>query len=237
MARPPAPPLHLTKRERAQLEGIAASVSLPHRAVREAKGLLMAGDGVANTSIAETLGVSRSTVLQWRSHFESDGVGWVGEVHEGRGRKPVITQAQIDQMISVTLHTTLPDATHWSNRTMAEHSGLSRTTVQREWQARGIKPTPVKTVKGSNDPNCEDKLVDVVGLYMNPPDGAIVLSFDEKSQIQALDRTQQSLPMKQGRPGTITHDYKRHGTTTLFAALNVLTGVLIEIGRASCRER
>ena len=106
MARPPAPPLQLSKKERTALEGIAASVSLPHRAVREAKGLLMAGDGVANSSIAEALGVSRSTVLQWRSHFESDGVAWVGEVHEGRGRKPVITQEQIDQMISDTLHTT-----------------------------------------------------------------------------------------------------------------------------------
>ena len=138
-------------------------------------------------------------------------------------------------MISDTLHTTPPDATHWSNRTMAEHCGLSRTTVQREWQARGIKPHLVKTFKVSNDPNFEDKLIDVVGLYMNPPDGAIVLSFDEKSQIQALDRTQQSLPMKQGRPGTITHDYKRHGTTTLFAALNVLTGELI--GQCFSRHR
>jgi transposase len=235
MARPPAPPLHLSHKERTSLEGIAGSVSLPHRAVREAKGLLMAGDGVANSSIAEVLGVSRSTVLQWREHFESDGVDWVGEVHEGRGRKPVITQEQIDQMINETLHTTPPDATHWSNRTMAKHCGLSRTTVQREWKARGIKPHLVKTFKVSNDPNFEGKLIDVVGLYMNPPDGAIVLSFDEKSQIQALDRTQQSLPMKQGRPGTITHDYKRHGTTTLFAALNVLTGELI--GQCFSRHR
>ena len=123
-------------------------------------------------------------------------------MHEGRGRKPVITQEQIDQMINDTLHTTPPDATHWSNRTMAEHCGLSRTTVQREWKARGIKPHLVKTFKVSHDPDFEDKLIDVVGLYMNPPDGAIVLCFDEKSQIQALDRTQQSLPMKQGRPGT-----------------------------------
>ena len=138
-------------------------------------------------------------------------------------------------MISDTLHTTPPDATHWSNRTMADHCGLSRTTVQREWQARGIKPHLVKTFKVSGDPDFEGKLIDVVGLYMNPPDGAIVLSFDEKSQIQALDRTQRSLPMKQGRPGTVTHDYKRHGTTTLFAALNVLTGELI--GQCFSRHR
>jgi transposase len=235
MARPPAPPLPLTKKERSSLEGIAASVSLPHRAVREAKGLLMAGDGIANTANAEALGVSRSTVLQWREHFEVDGVSWVGKVHEGRGRKPVITQDQIDKMIDDTRTTTPPDATHWSNRTMAEHSGLSRTTVQREWKARGLKPHLVKTFKISNDPHFEDKLIDVVGLYLNPPDNAIVLSFDEKSQIQALDRTQPSLPMKQGRPGTVTHDYKRNGTTTLFAALNVLTGELI--GQRFSRHR
>jgi len=168
MARPPAPRLHLTKKERAWLEDVAASVSLPHRAVREAKGLLMAGEGTANTSIADALGVSRSTVLQWRDHFETDGIEWVGEVHEGRGRKPVISQKRIDQMIDDTLHTTPPDATHWSNRTMAEHCGLSRTTVQREWKARGLKPHLVKTFKVSNDPNFENKLIDVVGLGDNP---------------------------------------------------------------------
>ena len=235
MARPPAPPLRLTKKERGALEGIASSVSLPHRTVREAKGLLMAGDGIANSTIAIDLGVSRSTVLQWRQHFETDGVEWVGEVHEGRGRKPVITQEQIDQMIEDTRTTTPPDATHWSNRTMAEHCGLSRTTVQREWKARGLKPHLVKTFKVSNDPKFEEKLVDVVGLYLNPPDNAIVLSFDEKSQIQALDRTQPSLPMKQGRPGTVTHDYKRHGTTTLFAALDIATGEMI--GKCFSRHR
>src|ERR1035437_4680296 len=161
----------------------------------------MAGDGIANTAIAEAADVSRSTVLQWRAHFELDGIDWVGQVHGGRGRKPVITQAQIDKMIDDTRTTTPPDATHWSNPTMAEHSGLSRTTVQREWQARGLKPHLVKTFKISNDPHFEDKLIDVVGLYLNLPDNALVLSFDEKSQIQALDRTQPSLPMKQGRPG------------------------------------
>jgi len=235
MAHAPAPPLSLTSSERRSLEAIAASISLPYRAVREAKGLLMAADGIANTTIAETLGVSRSTVIEWREHFEVDGVKWVGEVHEGRGRKSVISQETIDKMIEDTLHTTPPNATHWSNRTMAAHSGLSRTTVQREWKARGLKPHLVKTFKISNDPNFEDKLIDVVGLYMNPPDNAIVLSFDEKSQIQALDRTQPSLPMKKGRAGTVTHDYKRNGTTTLFAALNVANGQLI--GRCFSRHR
>jgi transposase len=235
VARAPAPPLPLSSAERAALEEIADSVSRPFRAVREARGLLMAGDGAANTKIASTLGVSRSTVIEWREHFEKDGVKWVGRVHEGRGRKPVIDQAVIDKMIEDTRTTTPPAATHWSNRTMAKHSGLSRTTVQREWKARGLKPHLVKTFKISNDPRFEEKLIDVVGLYLNPPDNAVVLSFDEKSQIQALDRTQPSLPMKPGRAGTMTHDYKRNGTTTLFAALNVASGQLI--GRCFSRHR
>ena len=235
MARSPAPPLPLNEKERRALEEIAGSVSLAYRAVREAKGLLMAADGVANTTIAIELGVSRSTVLQWREHFELDGVEWVGKVREGRGRKPVIDKAVIDKMIDDTRNTTPPDATQWSNRTMAEHSGLSRTTVQREWKARGLKPHLQKTFKISNDPKFEDKLIDVVGLYLNPPDNAIVFCFDEKSQIQALDRTQPSLPIKEGRPGTVTHDYKRNGTTTLFAALEVATGQLI--GRCFARHR
>ena len=235
MARSPAPALLLTSTERSALESIAGSVSLPHRAVREAKGLLMAGDGIANTKIAASLGVSRSSVLQWREHFEQDGVKWVGKVHEGRGRKPVIDKAVIDKMIEDTRTTTPVAATHWSNRTMAKHSGLSRTTVQREWKARGLKPHLVSTFKISNDPRFEEKLIDVVGLYLNPPDNAIVLSFDEKSQIQALDRTQPSLPMTKGRAGTMTHDYKRNGTTTLFAALNIASGQLI--GKCFSRHR
>ena len=195
----------------------------------------MAADGIANTRIAAALGVSRSTVIAWREHFERDGVNWVGKVHEGRGRKPVIDTAVIDKMIEDTTTTTPPAATHWSTRTMAAHSGLSRTTVQREWKARGLKPHLVKTFKISNDLRFEDKLIDVVGLYLNPPDNAIVLSFDEKSQIQALDRTQPSLPMTPGRAGTMTHDYKRNGTTTLFAALNIATGQLI--GKCFSRHR
>jgi transcriptional regulator with XRE-family HTH domain len=181
MARSPAPPLPLNEKERRALEEIAGSVSLAYRAVREAKGLLMAADSVANTTIAIELGVSRSTVLQWREHFELDGVEWVGKVREGRGRKPVIDKAVIDKMIDDTRNTTPPAATQWSNRTMAEHSGLSRTTVQREWKARGLKPHLQKTFKISNDPKFEDKLIDVVGLYLNPPDNAIVFCFDEKS--------------------------------------------------------
>jgi transposase len=227
MAHPPAEPLELLAEDRVALELIMSSPSLPYRMVREAKGLLMAADGVANSTIAQRLGVSRSTVLGWRAQFVGDGVEWVGRVRPGRGRKPTIPQERIDQVVHDTQHSTPPDATHWSVRSMAAHSGISKSKVQQIWAARGLKPHLVETFKLSNDSRFEEKLVDVVALYMNPPDGAVVLSVDEKSQIQALDRTQPSLPMKPGRAGTMTHDYKRNGTTTLFAALNVLTGLIV----------
>jgi len=194
--------------------------------VRQAKGLLMAADGLANTAIAERLGVTRSTVLGWRARFAEDGVKGVGKVRPGRGRKPSIPAEKIDEIVRATQHTTPDDATHWSVRSMAKASGVGRSTVHKAWKARGLKPHLVETFKVSTDPAFEEKLVDVVGLYLNPPAGAVVLSVDEKSQVQALDRTQPSLPMKPGRAGTMTHDYKRHGTTTLFAALNVLTGLI-----------
>jgi transposase len=208
MAHPPAESLVLLLEERLALEEIASSPSLPHRTVREAKGLLMAADGVANTTIAERLGVSRSTVLGWRAQFVDDGVEWVGRVRPGRGRKPTIPAAKIDQVVYDTQHSPPADATHWSVRSMAAHAGVSKTKVQLIWAARGLKPHLVDTLKLSNDPRFEEKLVDVVALYMDPPQGAVVLSVDEKSQIQALDRTQPSLPMKPGRAGTMTHDYK-----------------------------
>jgi transposase len=235
MAHPAAEPLELLLEERLALEEIASSPSLPHRAVREAKGLLLAADGVANMRIAEQLGVSRSTVLGWRAQFLDDGVDGVGKVRPGRGRKPTIPQAKIDEVVHDTQYSTPADATHWSVRSMAKHAGISKTKVQQIWSARGLKPHLVETFKLSNDIAFEAKLVDVVALYMNPPEGAVVLSVDEKSQIQALDRTQASLPMKPGRAGTMTHDYKRNGTTTLFAALNVLTGVVL--GKCLPRHR
>src|SRR5215210_3635178 len=235
MAHAPAEPLTLLLEERLALEEVAGSAMLPHRAVREAKGLLMAADGVANTTIAERLGVSRSTVLGWRTQFACDGVEGVGKVRPGRGRKPSIPKEKIDQVVHDTQHTTPPDATHWSVRSMAKHSGLSKSKVQQIWSSRGLKPHLVETFKLSNDKRFEEKLVDVVGLYLDPPEGAVVLSVDEKSQVQALDRTQPSLPMKPGRAGTMTHDYKRNGTTTLFAALNVLTGVIL--GKCLPRHR
>ncbi len=180
---------------------MAARPSLPHRAVREAKGLLFAADGVANVEVAERLDVSRSTVLGWRRQFPDDGVAGVGKVRAGRGRKPTIPQEAIEQLVRDTQTTTPCDATHWSVRSMARESGLSKSKVHQIWRARGLKPHLVETFKLSNDPHFEDKLVDVVGLYLDPPKGAVVLSVDEKSQIQALDRTQPSLPMNPGRAG------------------------------------
>ncbi|MGH2801279.1 MAG: IS630 family transposase [Thermoleophilaceae bacterium] len=235
MAHPPAEALELLLEERQQLEAIAASPSNPHRMVREARGLLLAGDGVANTVTAERLAVSRSTVLGWRSQFLEDGVAGVGRVRPGRGRKPSIPAGKIEEIVERTQHETPPDATHWSVRTMAKAAGVGPTFVHKIWRARGLKPHLVDTFKVSTDPAFEAKLVDVVALYLNPPDNAVVLSVDEKSQVQALDRTQPSLPMKPGRAGTMTHDYKRNGTTTLFAALNVITGLII--GKCLPRHR
>jgi transposase len=230
MAHPPAAPLLLLLEERVTLEAIASSATLPHRAVREAKGLLMAADGVANTVIAEHLEVSRSTVLAWRRDFAEHGIEWVGKVRPGRGPKPTISEERIEKMVDDTLHRTPPDgATHWSVRSMATHAGMSKSQVQKVWKARGIKPHLVRTFKLSNDPRFEEKLRDVVCLYLDPPPNSIVMCVDEKSQIQALNRTQPSLPMIPGRAGTMTHDYKRNGTTTLFAGLDVKTGAVVSM--------
>ena len=209
------------------LEKLIRSRTAPYRDVQRARALLMASDGFANTQIAREVGVAPATVMNWRQRFSEDGLGHFSSVRPGRGRKPSIPQRKIEEIVHATLHETPPGETHWSCRTMAARAGVSAATVQRIWVARGLQPHRVETFKLSSDPRFEEKLVDVVGLYLNPPEKAVVLCMDEKSQIQALDRTQPSLPMKPGRAGTMTHDYKRHGTTTLFAALDVLTGTVI----------
>jgi len=209
------------------LRRLAQSRTTAHRQVIRAKALLLAGQGLANTAIAETIGVSPTTVVAWRERFAEEGLAKFGEVRNGRGRKPSIPAAKVEAIVEATMHDTPPGETHWSCRTMAKAQQVSSTTVQRIWSARGLKPHLVKTFKLSNDPHFEEKLIDVVGLYLNPPDKAVLLCMDEKSQIQALDRTQPGLPLKKGRAGTMTHDYKRNGTTTLFAALNVLDGKVI----------
>jgi transposase len=213
--------------QREILESLARSATAPHREVTRAKALLWAADGVANTAIAKQLGISPTSVVAWRSRFAQDGLTKFSQVRPGRGRKVTIPADKIDEIVRLTQESTPPGETHWSCRSMAKAAGVSPATVQRVWSARGLKPHLVRTFKLSNDKRFEEKLIDVVGLYLNPPDRSVVLCMDEKSQIQALDRTQPSLPMKKGRAGTMTHDYKRNGTTTLFAALNVLTGVVI----------
>ena len=217
----------MSEGQRATLEQLMKSRTAQTRIVQRAKALVLAADGVANTRIAVEVGVSVEAVRAWRRQFAEDGLSKLGVVRKGRGRKPTIPEAKVAVIVEATLHTTPPGATHWSCRTMAKAQGVSAATVQRIWSARGLKPHLVKTFKLSNDPRFEEKLIDVVGLYLNPPDKAVLLCMDEKSQIQALDRTQPGLPMKKGRAGTMTHDYKRNGTTTLFAALNVLDGHVI----------
>jgi transposase len=189
--------------------------------------LLFAAQGLANTAIASELRVSPTSVKDWRDRFERDGLAHFAQVDAGRGRKASIPAGKIDEIVHLTQQGRPEGQTHWSCRTMAKAVGVSPATVQRVWSSRGLKPHLVKSFKVSNDPRFEEKLIDVVGLYLNPPEAAVVLCMDEKSSIQALDRTQRSLPIKKARAGTMTHDYKRNGTTTLFAALDVLTGVVI----------
>lgn len=220
-----AAPLKLTRAERSELESMARSHTLPHRMVVQARGLLLAARGVANNQIARECDTTADAVRRWRAKFEAGGVEAVGSIAPGRGRKPEIDQATVDAIVDDTLHTVPDDgSTAWSTRTMAERFGVGKDTVARIWRARNLRPWKVDTFKLSNDPDFEAKLVDVVGLYLDPPERAVVFSFDEKTQCQALDRTQPSLPLKPGRGRTMTHDYKRHGTIDLFAALNVATG-------------
>jgi transposase len=225
----------MTDGQREVLETLVRSQTAPVRQVLRAQVLLLAAEGVSNVEIAERCDVSRPTVLAWRKHFQVQGLARFGEVAQGRGAKSTIAQETIAEIVRLTTQSTPEGATHWSVRAMAKRVGISPASVQRIWSQLGLKPHLVETFKVSTDPRFEEKLVDVVGLYLNPPDKAVVFCFDEKSQVQALDRTQPSLPMKKGRAGTMTHDYKRHGTTTLFAALDVLTGNVI--GKCFARHR
>jgi transposase len=222
-----AAPLSVSAAQREVLARVARSSTSARREVVRARVLLDAAAGRGNKTIAQWHGVSPVTVRSWRRAFESEGLTNWGKVKPGRGRKPIITEEQVAEIVELTTKTTPPGHTHWSCRTMAKRVGVSPATVQRIWSELGLQPHRVDTFKVSNDPDFTDKLIDVVGLYLNPPERAVVLCMDEKSQIQALDRTQASLPLKPGRAGTMTHDYKRNGTTTLFAALDVLTGKVI----------
>ena len=201
---------------------------MPHRAVVQARGLLLAADGVANQEIARRCEVDSDTVRRWRTRFADKGVDGVGVIAKGRGRKPSIPAGTVEEVVRLTQQERPADgSTHWSTRSMAAHVGIGKDAVARIWADHGLKPWKIETFKISNDPRFEEKLVDVVGLYLNPPSRAVVFSFDEKTQCQALDRTQPSLPMKRGRAGTMTHDYKRNGTIDLFAAMNLATGEVL----------
>jgi len=223
----PPPALSLTLDQKQTLQSWVNARNTPQKIAFRARLILLASEGHANRHIARTLSTSRPTVVLWRSRFVCGGPQALLEDAPGRGRKVQISAAEVQAIIDATLQTKPRAATHWSVRSMARAQGVSPATVQRIWDANGLKPHRVRTFKLSRDKQFVEKLTDVVGLYLNPPDKALVLCVDEKSQIQALDRTQPGLPMKKGRCGTMTHDYKRNGTTTLFAALNVLAGTVI----------
>ena len=221
--------------QRRTLETWIRAHNTPQSIVLRAKIALLAVDGLSNVRIAHEVGVSRPTVILWRQRFLRGGPDALTTILPGRGRPVTYTAEQVQRIVEATTQTKPPGATHWSTRSMAMAQGVSKATVQRIWSAHGLQPHRTKRFKLSGDRRFTEKLTDVVGLYLNPPDKAIVLCVDEKSQIQALQRTQPGLPMKKGRCGTMTHDYKRHGTTTLFAALNVLDGRVI--GECMARHR
>src|SRR5947209_13567836 len=219
--------IELQPAERTQLEQWESAHGTPQQVALRCRIILRAVAGQQNVAIAAGLGVSRPTVQLWRKRVHEQGIGEVWEIAPGRGRKAGYDEGQRDRIIQATLQSKPKGMTHWSCRLMAKAQGVSKNTVNRLWQLHNIKPHLSRTFKLSRDAKFLEKLTDVVGLYLNPPDKALVLCLDEKSQIQALDRTQPGLPMKKGRAGTMTHDYKRNGTTTLFAALNMLDGKVI----------
>ena len=228
-----ATPIILTPEERSTLDGWARGRTIAARLVQRAQIIRLAAQGILSQDIAEELDVSRPTVQLWRQRFLSFRLAGLEKDAPRPGRLPRISPQKVHAVVEATLHTKPPDATHWSTRTMAQAQGLSEASVRRIWKQHNLKPHLTKNFKLSRDPQFLEKLTDVVGLYLNPPQQAIVLCIDEKSQIQALDRTQPGLPMKKGRCGTMTHDYKRNGTTTLFAALEVLQGRVV----GQCFER
>ena len=226
--------LETTGGQRAELERLARSHTAPAQEVRQAKALLWATDGVSNAEIASRCASTPKSVRRWRSRFAAEGTAAVGRIRAGRGRPVVLGDDVVEAIVHDTLHTVPEDGSAcWSTRSMAARYGIGKDTVARIWQARRIRPWKVETFKLSTDPSFESKLRDVVGLYVNPPAAAAVFCFDEKTQVQALDRTQPSLPMVPGRAGTMTHDYKRNGTLDLFAALNVGSGEALHDTRRS----
>ena len=228
-----APCITLSDEQRQTLQRWARGRSTPARLVLRAGIVLAAAEGKENKTIAAELGVDRLLVGRWRKRFAEQGLAGI-EKDAPRGGRPRTARVAMEaKIIEYTTQKKPKNATHWSCRTLAKELGTSRAMVNRVWQANGLKPHLIRTFKLSNDKRFIEKLTDVVGLYLNPPEHALVLCCDEKSQIQALDRTQPSLPLKKGRCGTLTHDYKRNGTTTLFAAMELIEGKLI----GTCMKR
>ena len=223
----PTPVLVVSKEQQIQIEGWLAALGTPQQVALRGRIVLAAGLGKAEAVIAAEMNVNRKTVRLWRERFDAEGLPGLWEIAPGRGRKATFGPDRVKAVIDATLQSKPKGMTHWSCRLMATNQGLSKSTVSNLWRSHNIKPHRTKTFKLSRDPKFLQKLTDVIGLYLNPPDKAIVLCVDEKSQIQALDRTQPGLPLKKGRCGTMTHDYKRYGTTTLFAALDLLQGKVI----------
>jgi transposase len=222
--------------DRARLEAIVADRNSPQKHVWRARVILATADGCGTAAIMRRAGVSKPSVWRWQARFMADGVAGLCHDQTRPARIPPLPKAVVEAVVTRTLKAAAPDeATHWTAPAMARVGGLSTSSVQRIWRAHGLRPHQVRTFKLSTDPKFAEKVEDIVGLYVDPPAHAVVLSIDEKSQIQALDRTQPGLPMKKGRAGTMTHDYKRNGTTTLFAALNVLDGTVL--GRCMQRHR
>lgn len=225
-----APVIELTDEQQGELKKLARSKTTSVRLAQRAQIVLLAAQGLQNKDIAEQLGVGRVQVARWRQRYLDSGVVGI-ERDLPRGAPPV--KMDVAKLVELTTQSTPEAATHWSTRKMAAVLDVSPSTVMRHWQANGLKPHIVRGFKVSRDPKFAEKLEDIVALYMSPPEHALVLCCDEKSQVQALDRTQPGLPMKKGRAQTMTHDYKRNGTTTLFAALNVLDGKVI----GQCQQR
>jgi transposase len=222
MGRPKAP-LSLGDEQRATLQGWSRRHTSANGLARRARMVLLSEQGLSNLAVAERVGVSPQTVGKWRARFIESGLaGLLDEPRPGAPRR--VGDDEIEAVIVATLESTPTDATHWSTRSMAAHTGLSASTVRRIWAAFGLAPHRVETWKLSRDPQFIDKVRDVVGLYLDPPERALVLCVDEKSQIQALDRSAPVLPMLPGTPARASHDYVRHGTTSLFAALDVASG-------------
>ena len=225
-----APAIELTEEQESELTRLVRSKLTSVRLAQRGRIVLLAAQGMQNKDIADALGVGRVQVGRWRDRYAESGLEGI-ERDLPRGAPPV--KVDVGRLVELTTQTKPEAATHWSTRKMAAELGVSASTVMRHWQANGLKPHIVRGFKVSRDPKFVEKLEDIVGLYMSPPEHALVLCCDEKSQVQALDRTQPGLPMKKGRAATMAHDYKRNGTTTLFAALNVLDGQVI----GQCQQR